>query len=92
MTDSAGLSGKSATVYVDDNVVFVGSRSEFERLLNDILLSVELKVLVDGKFIDNYSVLSTGDKSDAGDCLLSSSYSPKLYFLYFFLRDFSPLT
>ena len=67
MTDSAGLSGKSAALNGSDDIELALSSGNAERLVNDELQGLEAEVIVDVTTVDDDGAGALLIQADAGD-------------------------
>ena len=70
MTNSAGLSGKSAALNGNDDIELALSSGNAERLVDDELQGLEAEVIVDRLAVDGNNAGSRND-ADASDRFLS---------------------
>ena len=72
VTDSACLTGKTAAVYVCDDIELTSSAGNTEGLVNDELEGLETEILVDVLLIDGDNACA-GNYANTGNTLLSST-------------------
>ena len=81
-TNCACLTSVTTAEYVYKNVIFGFCFNRYEGLLNDLLKSSLREIIFESTVVNNNRAVAARDKTNTGDCLLSSARTPELKFLF----------